>query len=252
MRKSADRRTVSAVAGLTAAMLIAAGCSTTDTTDVASTSATSAAAVSTGASTAASTAASTSADAADSSTADSSTEASSSASSTAGSDTAAASAAPSADATAPGAVEAKGTDGAEVTLTGPIATRYSEASDTAREALGPVLMGDHNAGTRESGVVFQQFKGGVITARNADAGTPAYITWGKIRDAWNVERDAAGTPVDDGGANGSAGPLGAVTSDETTSGAVKQTTFEHGKITYNTQTNQVEVTVNGTVVPAGL
>ena len=38
-------------------------------------------------------------------------------------------------------------------------------------------------------------------------------------------------------------------SDETTAGAVKQTTFEHGKITWNSSTNTVEVTVNGKVVP---
>ena len=45
---------------------------------------------------------------------------------------------------------------------------------------------------------------------------------------------------------------GLATSDETTAGAVKQTTFEHGKITFNPQTGKVEVTVHGKVVPAGI
>ena len=69
----------------------------------------------------------------------------------------------------------------EVTLTGPIAAKYSSATQSQREALGKPLTGDRNAGTRESGVVFQQFQGGVITARGDAAGMPAYITWGKIR-----------------------------------------------------------------------
>jgi hypothetical protein len=30
------------------------------------------------------------------------------------------------------------------------------------------------------------------------------------------------------------------------------TTFEHGKVTFNTKTGKVEVTVNGKVVPSGL
>ncbi|WP_344996947.1 hypothetical protein [Tsukamurella soli] len=139
-----------------------------------------------------------------------------------------------------------------MTLTGPIAARYAAATPAEKKLLGLVLTGDHNGGTRASGVVFQQFEGGVISARNADAGTPAYLTWGKIRDAWNVERNAAGDPVTVGGTNGSAGPLGPVTSEETTTGVVMQTTFEHGKVTYNTQTHQVQVTVNGRIVPAGL
>jgi uncharacterized protein with LGFP repeats len=115
--------------------------------------------------------------------------------------------------------------------------------------LGVALTGDRNAGTRASGVVFQQFKGGVISAKNGHPGTPAYITWGKIRKAWNVERAPDGTP-EVMGKNGSAGPLGAVTSDEITKGDLKETTFEHGSITFNTKTGKVTVTVNGKVVPA--
>ncbi len=139
----------------------------------------------------------------------------------------------------------------EVTLTGPIAAKYSSATDIQKQALGKPLTGDFNAGTRDSGVVFQQFQGGVIIARNSAPGTPAYITWGRIREAWNVERDADGVPVITGD-NGSAGPLGVPTSDEYPDGDLLVTTFEHGKVTYNTTTGQVEVTVNGRVVPAGL
>lgn len=99
--------------------------------------------------------------------------------------------------------------------------------------------------------MFQQFQGGVITAKNGEAGTPAYITWGKIREAWNIPRDPDGTPAVSG-ENGSVGPLGAPTSDETADGDLLVETFEHGQISYNTKSGQVEVTVNGKVVPSGL
>ncbi|MGH3638448.1 MAG: LGFP repeat-containing protein [Mycobacterium sp.] len=138
-----------------------------------------------------------------------------------------------------------------VTLTGPIAAKYSSATETQREALGKPLTGDRNAGARESGVVFQQFQGGVITAKNDEAGTPAYITWGKIREAWNIPRDPDGVPAVTGD-NGSVGPLGAPTSDENAVDDLLVETFEHGKIAYNTKTGQTEVTVNGKVVPSGL
>jgi LGFP repeat len=139
----------------------------------------------------------------------------------------------------------------EVTLTGPIAAKYASATEYQRQALGKPLTGDRNAGARESGVVFQQFQGGVITAKNGEAGTPGYITWGKIREAWNVQRNLAGVP-EVTGENGSVGPLGAPTSDENSVGDLLVTTFEHGKIAYDATTDQVEVTVNGAVVPSGL
>lgn len=151
----------------------------------------------------------------------------------------------------PAEVKLIGERDVEVTLTGPIAAKYSSATDKQRDALGKPLTGDFNAGKRESGVVFQQFQGGVIIAKNDEAGTPAYITWGRIREAWNIERDPDGVPAI-GGNNGSAGPLGVPTSDENPVGDLLVTTFEHGKITYNTKTSQVEVTVNGNVVPSGL
>jgi len=139
----------------------------------------------------------------------------------------------------------------EVTLTGPIAAKYSSAAEFQTLALGKPLTGDHNAGKRESGVVFQQFQGGVITAKNDEPGTAAYITWGKIREAWNVERDPDGIP-EVGGKNGSPGPLGVPTSDEKAVGDLLVTTFEHGRVTFDPKTGQVEVTVNGKVVPSGL
>lgn len=139
----------------------------------------------------------------------------------------------------------------EVTLTGPIAVKYASATEQQKRALGKPLTGDHNAGARESGMLFQQFQGGVITAKNGEAGTPAYISWGKIREAWNVPRDPEGVP-ETLGENGSVGPLGAPTSDENADGDLLVQTFEHGRVTYNTKTHQVEVTIDGKVVPSGL
>ncbi|OKH83186.1 hypothetical protein EB75_10635 [Mycobacterium sp. ST-F2] len=151
----------------------------------------------------------------------------------------------------PTEVKVMGERDVEVTLTGPIAAKYASATDKQKAALGKPLTGDHNAGTRDSGVVFQQFQGGAIVAKNNQTGTPAYIVWGKIREAWNVPRDADGVPSASG-TNGSAGPLGVVTSDETPTGDQLVATFEHGKVAFNTKTGQVEVTVNGKVVPSGL
>jgi hypothetical protein len=151
----------------------------------------------------------------------------------------------------PAEVKLTGERGVEVTLTGPIAAKYSSATPSQRQALGMPLTGDRNAGTRESGVVFQQFQGGVITAKGDAAGTPAYITWGKIREAWNVPRDPSGMPAVTGD-NGSVGPLGTATSDETAEGDLLVETFEHGRVSYDTKTGAVEVTVNGKVVPSGL
>ncbi|MGH3726315.1 MAG: LGFP repeat-containing protein [Mycobacterium sp.] len=151
----------------------------------------------------------------------------------------------------PTEVKLIGERGVEVTLTGPIAAKYSSATENQKQALGEPLTGDHNAGTRESGAVFQQFQQGAITAKNDEAGTPAYITLGKIREAWNIQRDADGVPAITGN-NGSAGPLGLPTSDQNAVGDLLVSTFEHGKIEYNAKTDQVAVTVNGKVVPSGL
>jgi hypothetical protein len=150
----------------------------------------------------------------------------------------------------PTEVKLIGESNVEVTLTGPIAAKYSSATDSQKQALGKPLTGDRNAGTRDSGLVFQQFQGGVITAKNNQAGTPAYITTGKIREAWNTPRNPDGTPAVTG-TNGSAGPLGFPTSDVNAVGDLLVSTFEHGKIEFNQKTGQVEVTVNGKVVPSG-
>jgi uncharacterized protein with LGFP repeats len=151
----------------------------------------------------------------------------------------------------PTEVKLMGEGDVEVTLTGPVATKYWSATDAQKQALGKPLTGDRNAGTRQSGLVFQQFQGGVITAKNNDAGTPAYITLGKIREAWNIPRDPDGAPAITG-TNGSAGPLGYPISDQNAVGDLLVSNFEHGKIEYNPKTGQVEVTVNGKVVPSGL
>lgn len=151
----------------------------------------------------------------------------------------------------PTEVKVTGESGIEVTLTGPIAAKYSSATEGQRQALGKPLTGDRNAGKRESGLVFQQFQGGVITAKNDDAGATAFITTGKIREAWNVPRDPNGVPAITGN-NGSAGPLGFPTSDVNAVGDLLVSTFEHGKIEYNQKAGRVEVTVNGRVVPSGL
>lgn len=151
----------------------------------------------------------------------------------------------------PTEVKLTGERDVEVTLTGPIAAKYLSATEDQKKALGKPLTGDRNAGTRESGLVFQQFQGGVITAKNDQAGTPAYITTGKIREAWNVPRDPSGAPAITG-TNGSAGPLGFPTSDVNAAGDLLTSNFEHGKIAYNPKTGQVEVTVNGKDVPSGL
>lgn len=145
-------------------------------------------------------------------------------------------------------VSVEGERGVEVTMTGPIAVRYSSTTPAEKKILGLPLTGSRNAGTRDSGVVFQQFQGGVITAKNDRPGTRAYMTYGEIRDAWNVERDEKGVPTVVG-TNGSAGPLGPVTSDQTTRGHVQRTLFEHGSVTYDTETEKVTVMVNGKVVP---
>jgi LGFP repeat len=151
----------------------------------------------------------------------------------------------------PTEVKLIGESDVEVTLTGPIAAKYSSATENQGQALGKPLTGDRNAGKRASGLVFQQFQGGVITAKNDEAGRPAYITLGKIREAWNIERDPDGVPAITGN-NGSAGPLGFPISDENAVGDLLVSNFEHGRITYNPKTGQVEVTVNGKVVPSGL
>lgn len=227
MTNLAQRRVVGAVAGLATVALLTAACGGSETSESATPAASSAAQPPT------------------------SPEQSAPPTSSSAASMPTASAAATSTASAGAETTLKGVAGRDATMSGPIAARYAAATPAEKKILGLPLTGDHNAGTRDSGVVFQQFEGGVITARNANAGTPAYLTWGKIRDAWNVERDPNGRPVQTG-SNGSAGPLGPVTSDVNTAGTTQQATFENGKVTYNTATNKVTVVVNGKTVPSGL
>ncbi|MBD0022855.1 hypothetical protein GII33_00745 [Gordonia pseudamarae] len=142
-------------------------------------------------------------------------------------------------------VKLESADGTEVTLTGAIAAKFTAATDQQRADLGKPLTGDDASGTSDSGLTFQQFDGGVISS----TGDSAFITWGKIRDAWNVKRDDTGVPSESG-KGGSTGPLGAPTSDETDEGGLKQSTFENGKITWDPATDTIEVTVKDKVVAA--
>lgn len=151
----------------------------------------------------------------------------------------------------PTAIKLIGESGDEVTLAGPIAAKYASATDDQKNALGKPLTGDRNAGKRASGAVFQQFQGGVITAKNDEPRTPAFITTGKLREAWNVPRGPNGVPAITG-TNGSAGPLGLATSDVNAVNDLLVSNFEHGTIEYNPKTGQVAVTVDGKAVPSGL
>ncbi|GAB07480.1 hypothetical protein GII30_00785 [Gordonia amarae] len=218
------RRSAAAAAAIAATTLIVAGCSDDDD-DNASSSATSSVSVSTDAG------------------AGASTDAGAGASTDAGAD---ASTDASGDANAPGGdVKLPAADGTEVSLTGAIAGKYNAATDKQKTDLGKPLTGADASGTSENGMTFQQFDGGVISSK----GDTAYITWGKIRDAWNVKRDDTGAPSESG-KGGSSGPLGAPTSDETDEGGLKQSTFENGKITWDPKTDTTEVTVKDKVVPA--
>jgi uncharacterized protein with LGFP repeats len=106
----------------------------------------------------------------------------------------------------------QGADGKEYTVSGPILTKYDSLDPTDKQSLGEPTA---NAQTNPDGGIYQQFDGGVIVHT-----TRSYVVWGKIRDKWNE-------------LGGSQGKLGYPTSDETnTADGGKQTTFEHGTITW--------------------
>ncbi|ODR11265.1 hypothetical protein BHQ15_03360 [Mycolicibacillus koreensis] len=91
--------------------------------------------------------------------------------------------------------------------------KYNALDDEARTALGAPT---DAAVTNPDGGIFQQFDDGVIVATE----TGTYVVWGLIRDKWNE-------------LGGSQGELGYPTSDETTNAqGQKQTTFEHGTVTW--------------------
>jgi uncharacterized protein with LGFP repeats len=135
----------------------------------------------------------------------SSTSASATSSSAASSATTTTSAAPTTQMT--------GANGTAYAVSGPILDKYNTLDDKAKASLKAPI---HEQVTNTDGGVFQQFDGGVIIS--SKAGT--FVVWGKIRDAWNA-------------LGGSQGKLGYPTTDEvTTPDGDKQTSFEHGKLTW--------------------
>ncbi|HYB39872.1 MAG TPA: hypothetical protein VEF72_31880 [Mycobacterium sp.] len=105
-----------------------------------------------------------------------------------------------------------GADGKEYTIQGAILQKYNSLSDAAKTSLGKPT---GNEVKNPDGGVYQQFDDGVIVHT-----TRSYVVWGKIRDKWNE-------------LGGSQGKLGYPTSDETdTADGGKQTTFEHGTVTW--------------------
>jgi uncharacterized protein with LGFP repeats len=113
---------------------------------------------------------------------------------------------------APSTTQMAGADGKEYTVEGAILDKYNSLSQTAKTDLGKPT---GNEQKNPDGGVYQQFDGGVIVHK-----TQSYVVWGKIRDKWNE-------------LGGSQGKIGYPTSDETdTAGGGKQSTFEHGTITW--------------------
>jgi uncharacterized protein with LGFP repeats len=115
-----------------------------------------------------------------------------------------------------------GTDGKEYTVSGPILEKYNALDEAQKTDLGKPT---GNVQTNPDGGSFQQFDGGVIVHT-----TKSYVVWGKIRDKWNE-------------LGGSQGKLGYPTSDETeTPDGGKQTTFEHGVVTWKEGDPEATVT----------
>lgn len=113
---------------------------------------------------------------------------------------------------APSTTQIAGSDGKEYTVEGPILDKYNSLNQAAKTDLGKPTGNEQKT---PDGGVYQQFDGGVIVHK-----TQSYVVWGKIRDKWNE-------------LGGSQGKLGYPTSDETdTADGGKQSTFEHGTITW--------------------
>jgi len=114
-----------------------------------------------------------------------------------------------------------GADGKEYTVSGPILAKLDSLDASAKQDLGEPTGAEQK---NPDGGIYQQFDGGVIVHT-----TRSYVVWGKIRDKWNE-------------LGGSQGKLGYPTSDETTNAdGSKQTTFEHGIVTW--KTGDAEATV---------
>jgi uncharacterized protein with LGFP repeats len=123
---------------------------------------------------------------------------------------------------APSSTQIAGANGTEYTVEGPILAKYDSLDEKARKDLGAPT---GNEQKNPDGGVYQQFDGGVIINKTA-----AYVVWGKIRDKWNE-------------LGGSQGKLGYPTSDETdTPDGTKQSTFEHGTITWKPGDAEATVT----------
>ncbi|MCV7276071.1 LGFP repeat-containing protein [Mycolicibacter arupensis] len=115
-----------------------------------------------------------------------------------------------------------GADGKEYTVSGPILAKLDSLDAAAKQDLGEPTGAEQK---NPDGGIYQQFDGGVIVHT-----TRSYVVWGKIRDKWNE-------------LGGSQGKLGYPTSDETTNAdGSKQTTFEHGIITWKTGDAEATVT----------
>ncbi len=115
-----------------------------------------------------------------------------------------------------------GADGKEYTVSGPILAKLDSLDAAAKQDLGEPTGAEQK---NPDGGIYQQFDGGVIVHT-----TRSYVVWGKIRDKWNE-------------LGGSQGKLGYPTSDETTNAdGSKQTTFEHGVVTWKTGDAEATVT----------
>ena len=123
---------------------------------------------------------------------------------------------------APEPTKIAGKDGVEYTVEGVLLEKYNSLDAKSKTALGAPL-GEQKK--NDDGGVYQQFDGGVII--NSSAGS--FVVWGKIRDKWNE-------------LGGSQGQLGYPTSDETTNAeGQKQTTFQHGTVTWTEGADQAVV-----------
>lgn len=124
---------------------------------------------------------------------------------------------------APTSTQIAGKDGTEYTVDGAILEKLNTLDEKDRDALGAPT---DNAVTNPDGGIYQQFDGGVVVHT-----TRTYVVWGKIRDKWNE-------------LGGSQGELGYPTSDETTNAeGEKQTTFEHGTVTWAEGADEATATV---------
>lgn len=112
----------------------------------------------------------------------------------------------------PSTTQMAGKDGTQYNVSGPILEKYDTLDQAHKDDLG-APMGEMKE--TPDGGHYQEFDGGVIIHKTA-----SYVVWGAIRDKWNE-------------LGGSQGELGYPTSDETaTADGGKQSTFEHGTITW--------------------